>query len=442
MSVASYAYARPSALSDGGLDLQTSGGQAANPRFFEGFVTTPQPVALGLLAVADVARTRYYQPTSRASLDPVVTGSRDMLRFESFSGCCGVYARMDVLPAGLDGRTPDHGTTNVDVNNPLRLSLSRISGLDPLHLAVGPDELAVSTMDGTLVERKVPLPGRWLRGFAEVAVIAAGMEPRASIGAAEAADFLRRLPNDRKALWVVPAGRSLRLTSRPVAGAVCVSGGARLATLRGLLRHATSLTVFGPPAGPGSPPLSSAWLLETPTVRLLLTLSPEISRGFSGEGAVLTQLADDQTADDADLVSAMLAWDPVIDVDGLTAACNLPPERVRAALTLLGTAGRVGFDVTEGAYFHRVMPFGTDAAARLNPRLAGARALVDAGAVRPFADRAEVVSGETTYQVRLVDGRPVGCTCQWWGKYRGGRGPCKHQLAALISVGALEEVAA
>ena len=106
MSAVSYAYARPSQLSAGRLDLQTSGGSGANPRFFEGFVTTPQPVAQGLLAVAEVARSRYHQRTDWSSLDPVVTGSADMLRFESFSGCCGVYARMDVLPAGLDGGRP------------------------------------------------------------------------------------------------------------------------------------------------------------------------------------------------------------------------------------------------------------------------------------------------------------------------------------------------
>jgi hypothetical protein len=477
MSVASYAYARPSELTPGRLDLQTSGGAGRNPRFFEGFVTTPQPVAAGLLAVADVARTRYFQRTpSWVSLDPVVTGSRETLRFESFSGCCGVYARMDVLPSGLDGRRPEHGTTNVDVNNPLRLSLARLTGLDPLHLSVGPDDLTVSTMDGSVVERKVPLPGRWLRGFAEVAVIAARMEPRASIDAAAATEFLRRLPSatDRSVLWVVPSGRSLRLTSRAVPGAVCLAGAGRLAALRGLLRHATRLTVFGPPATAGSPALPSAWMLETATLRLILTLSPEPYRGFSGEGAVLTGLAGglspaqrasagglspaqpasaggsspaqpaspDASADDADLVSALPAWDPIIDVDDLATASGLPAGRVRNALALLGTAGRVGFDVAEAAYFHRVMPFGTDAAVRLNPRLGDARKLVEAGAVHERDGVAEVRSGDSAYRIRVVDGEPVGCTCPWWGKHRGSRGPCKHQLAVLIMRGALVEVPA
>lgn len=67
--------------------------------------------SVGLLAVADVAAARYHQPLLRASLDPVVTGNGDRLRFESFSGCGGVYARLDVLAPGLDGGEVGQGTT-------------------------------------------------------------------------------------------------------------------------------------------------------------------------------------------------------------------------------------------------------------------------------------------------------------------------------------------
>jgi WD40 repeat protein len=275
-----YEYVRPSGLTgDGGLVLQTSGGVAgrdgavAHPRFFSGFVTTAEPVAVGLLAVAEVARTRYFQPIDARSLDPVVTGSRDRLRFESFSGCCGVYARLDVLPAALDGGSVDHGTTNVDVNPPLREALARVSGSWAMRLDVGPDDLTVTTMHGGVVEKKVPLPSRWLRGFAEVQVIASGFDPRAELSAADAVTFLRRLPagNDRSVLWAVPAGRSLRLTSRPVPGAVCLPGAGRLVALRPLLRFATSLRVYGPPVGAGSGPCASTWELRAPTVHVSLT---------------------------------------------------------------------------------------------------------------------------------------------------------------------------
>ncbi|MGC5334543.1 SWIM zinc finger family protein [Micromonospora sp. DT62] len=431
-----YRYLGSSALARDGLDLQTSGGPAPHPRFFTGFLTTPQAAAAGLLAVAEVARTRYHRPVSPASLDPVVTGSRDRLRFESFSGCCGVYARLDTLPAGLDGDVIEHGTTNVDVNNPLREALARVGGLDPLHLSVGPDDLTVATMDAPIVEKKVPLPARWLRGFAEVQILSATFEPRAEIPATEAATFLRRLPttSDRSVLWAVPAGRSLRLTSRPVPGAVCLAGASRLTALRAMLRFADTLRVYGPTVTTGSAPVPSTWELDTGALRLSLTLSPEPYRGFSGEGAALTALAGDDVADDANLVAAVLSWDPTIDVDRLATDTALDPARVRAALAELGTAGRVGYDVAEAAYFHRVMPYDAGRAERDNPRLVGARALRDAGAVHhDTATTATVHSGEQVYRVRQLPGGDLTCTCPWWAKHRGQRGPCRHALATRMS---------
>ncbi|WP_433528214.1 SWIM zinc finger family protein [Micromonospora sp. CA-263727] len=434
-AVQTYRYLASSALGRGSLALQTSGGPAPNPRFFTGFLTTPQAAAVGLLAVAEVARTRYHRPVSPASLDPVVTGSRDRLRFESFSGCCGVYARLDALPAGLDGDAVEHGTTNVDVNTPLRAALTRVGGLDPLHLSVGPDDLTVSTMDGEVVEKKVPLPVRWLRGFAEVQVLAARFEPRAELPAAEATAFLRRLPsgNDRSVFWVVPAGRSLRLTSRPVAGAVCLAGPSRLTALRPMLRFAKTLRVYGPTVTAGSAPVPSVWELDTGALRLSLTLSPEPYRGFSGEGAALTALAGDDVVDDADLISALLSWDPTVDVDRLASQAGLDAGRVRGALAQLGTAGRVGYDVAEAAYFHRVMPYDAGRAERDNPRLVGARALLDAGAVQLDGACATVRSGDEVYRVRQLPDGGLTCTCPWWAKHRGQRGPCRHALATRMS---------
>ncbi|MGW2182531.1 SWIM zinc finger family protein [Streptomyces sp. NPDC001732] len=442
-SVQALAYARPSALESAQtgrlLGLETSGGLTPrgaelHPRFFSGFLTSPRIAAQGLLAVADVASTRYYQRTLPASLDPVVTGNGDRLRFESFSGCCGVYARLDVLQEGLDGERTGHGTTNVDVNNPLREALSRLTGGDPLHLRVGPDEMAVTTLDGPVVEKKVPLPDRWLRGFAEAQVISAGFDLRAELPAAEAVRFLRSLPRSsgnasRGARWVIPAGKTLRPTTRPVAGAICLPGPERLAALQRVLRHATSLRVYGPVTDGAA--TASAWEVVLPGMRLTLTLSPDAARGFSGEGGVLDALATDDAAADAELVSVLLAWEPRIDTADLAEQSGLAVERVRAALTRLGTAGRVGYDLADAAYFHRELPYDADRAERHNPRLVAARELAGSGAVVLDGDVAAVASGERRYQVREKDGM-LSCTCQWWADYRGLRGPCKHALAVRM----------
>ncbi|MER6464568.1 SWIM zinc finger family protein [Streptomyces sp. NPDC001288] len=442
-SVQTFAYARPSALGSAGgvpvLGLETTQGLTptgveAHPRFFSGFLTSPGAAARGLLAVADVAASRYYEPRP-ASLDPVVTGNGDRLRFESFSGCCGVYARLDVLQEGLDGAETGHGTTNVDVNAPLRTSLSRLADDDPLHLRVGPDELAVTTLEGQVVEKKVKLPERWLRGFAEAQVVSAGFDLRAELTAAEAVRFLRSLPRSvnasRGALWAVPAGRTLRLTTRAVRGAVCLPGPERLVTLHQALRHATGLRVFGP-VEDGAAATASAWELTLPGMRLTLTLSPEAGRGFSGEGGVLEALATDDAAADAETVSLLLAWDPRIDLSDLARRSGLTVSRVRAALVRLGTSGRVGYDIAEAAYFHREMPYDTARAERHNPRLTAARKLVAAGAVRLGAATSTVTSGGVGYQVRET-AAGLSCTCRWWTAHSGSRGPCKHALAVRIA---------
>ena len=131
-----YAYQVPSVVRRVGerseLLLETSGGRteagpAAHPYFFQGFLTDPGPAALGMLACAAVARARYYTPASVIAAiraDPVVTSNEDRLRFESFSGCCGVHARLDLLPDALDEGPRASGTTNVDFNHPMRAALA------------------------------------------------------------------------------------------------------------------------------------------------------------------------------------------------------------------------------------------------------------------------------------------------------------------------------
>lgn len=436
-----YRYLRPSHVSFGDdrtdLTLSTSGGRTAHglqahPVFFDGFLGHPEQAAAALLTVAKVARTRFYQPPGMVAAilraaDPVVTSNGDRLRFESFSACCGVYARYDVLSGALDGRVLETGTTNVDVNPPLREALARVGGLDPLHLSVGED-VVVTTLDGEVTEKKVPLPERWLKGFAEVQLASAATEPRFEVSAVEARHFLRSLPagSSRRPLWVVPAGRRLRLTSRPMPTGVPVSAVERLRPLEPLLRFATTLRAYAAPHDAQG--TTGVWELALQDARLVLALSPESSRGFSGEGGVLWDLADGSTSDDADLVSALLAFEPRIDVDRLVADTGLPSERVVRALSQLGAAGRVGYDVADAAYFHRELPYDEERLASMHPRLRDARALVDAGAVRLDDDRGYVRSGDAEHVVRR-DGTGYRCTCPWYGKHGTSRGPCKHALA-------------
>lgn len=114
---------------DAVLALATSGGvteagPVLRPYVYSGFLAEPVPGALGMLAVAAIARARYFDPSRPAFADPVVTSNVDTLRFESFSGCCGVHARLDLPPGVLDGQPAANGTTNVDFNPPMRAALA------------------------------------------------------------------------------------------------------------------------------------------------------------------------------------------------------------------------------------------------------------------------------------------------------------------------------
>lgn len=436
-----YSYARPSALTfangQSDLMLATSGGRTAagspaHPIFFDGFLGHPEQAAAALLAVAKVARTRFYVPPGMLAAilraaDPVVTSNVDRLRFESFSACCGVYARYDALPGSLDGTVLDSGTTNVDFNPPMRDALARVGGLEPLHLQVGEDVL-VRTLDAEVTEKKVPLPERWLKGFAEVQLASATVAPVFEVAALEARRFIRGLPRSvsRKPVWVVPAGPGLRITTRPTADGVPLSGLDRLKPLEPLLRFARSLRAYAAPHDPSG--ATSLWELKLDDARLILVLSPESSRGFSGEGGVLWDLASDESADDADLVSVLLAFEPRIDIARLSADAGLAEARISRALGRLGAAGRVGYDAAEAAYFHRELPYDAERLAAMHPRLRDANALVTDGAIRIDGGTAYVRGGDSEHVVRRT---PEGdrCTCPWFAKHKGSRGPCKHVLA-------------
>jgi hypothetical protein len=368
-----------------------------------------------------------------AFADPVVTSNGDRLRFESFSSCCGLYARLDLLPPALDGAILGTGTTNVDFGAPIRQALARIGGMDPLHLSVGTEDVVLRTMDGAVAERRVPLPERWLKGFAEVQLAASRMTLAAELRDAAARSFLRTLPRTwRGPAWAAPAGTTIGISPRGRPGAVCASGPDRLRVAEPLARFVTGLRVYGS-ASPGGMPSASAWEFALADARFLVVLSPEVNRGFSGEGGVLADLADDRAADDADLIAALLAWQPSIDVGRLAADAALPRERVMRALGWLGAAGRVGYDLADHCYFHRELPYDPAALAGMHPRLRSASELAAAGAVTLTADGAVVHSGGTTYRVSVDPADGARCTCPWWARHRGGRGPCKHVLAAELA---------
>ena len=414
------------------LDLATAlgatpQGLVEHPVFFTGFLARPDVAAAGLLTVADVAMARYADAglaKRLANLDPIVTASGDRLRFESFSACNGVHARFDLLADGIEAGAVAFGTTNVDVNQPLRSALARIGRADLLHLAVGTDSLTASSLAESHVERKVGLPDRWVRGCAEVPVLTEAMRPVTTLKGAAVTRFLGELPSvapPGPTLHLVRVGAAVRTTAHAVPGAVPITGTSRLRAAGRIARFATELHVF---AGPSD---SSGWVFEVPGGRLTLVLSPGPFRGFSGEGGLLGLLVGPGAEALGERLLDHLAWTPHVNEAQLADASGLGRGEVRTGLAWLAACGRVGHDLAENARFHRDLPVDSARVLRRNPRLAGARRLVDAGAVRQDQDGWQVRGDHGTY---IVTGDR--CTCPWEAEHSGTRGPCKHVLAVAM----------
>lgn len=413
---------------------------AAPPRFFEGRLHAPRQVAELLTAVHLVVGSRFFTPANTiakaiALADPVVTSGGGLLRFEGFSSCCSTYVRADLLPAAYDGQVIAKGTTNVDFNAPMRAALARVRDEAGLELAVGPDEVTLRSGGAEIIERKVELPTRWTRGMVEVQSCLAAMRRRFEVSALEGLRFMRTLPRastSRTPLWIVPGPTGLFATTRATAHGVRVTDARRLRVLESLLPRARSLAVYADDAQQ-----ASGWVLDFGDARLTLALSPEVWRGFSGEGQALRALLHASTRSPSTLanVRAALQWQPRLDATALAGELALAVDAVEDALRVLGACGLAGFDLTEGHYFHRVLPFDLSGVEDMHPRLAAARELIAAGAVAvlkadPF--EATVRSGDTEHRVREKSGELL-CTCPWHAAHRGERGPCKHVLAAEAS---------
>ena len=85
-----------------------------------------------------------------------------------------------------------------------------------------------------------------------------------------------------------------------------------------------------------------------------------------------------------------------------------------------------------------MLPFELDDVEKQQPRLIAARRLVANSGVRVVSQcdhswDVEVVGTDVEHYIRL---RPEGdrCTCPWFSRHQGQRGPCKHVLAARLTV--------
>jgi hypothetical protein len=419
-----------------GIRLASSGDSERLP-FLEARLAWPQVTARALRAVSDMAAARFYVPPAMLArilreADPVATVSAGAVRFESFSSCCSAYARLDLDDAALAlvGRRSS-GTTNVDFGKEMKQALARTGPDAEMSLRIGSEGVEIRHERGAAAEEKVPLPMRWVKGFAEVQNHLAGMEQRFSLSRIGALRLLRSLPRskDDRRMWIGAAGGLARIAASPGPGAVPLKGAHRLALLEPLCVHAAGMDIFVNEALG-----SSAWVLNLPGQRLAIVLNAEPWRGFSGDGGMLSALAAGSDRHDA-LLRAQLSWQTRLDEASLAEAAGLTRDELGRSLARIAAAGLLGYDLAGRSWFHRVLPFDLSRLEQLNPRLKAAARLVERDAVSIAADgrSAEVSSADVVHRV-TVDSGGHRCTCPWFARNGNVRGPCKHVLAVELTL--------
>jgi len=402
------------------------------PCFFWGKLTDPYTTARCLIALSNTVQSSFnLSPFEFAKLkDPVVTAGNGKIRFEGFSHCAGVYARVDVLPDGHDGEFPENGTTNVDFNQPMISALSRISRNESVVLSVGKKDVSLSQGNEKIVERKVPLPVKWIKGLATVQIFMSQAEKGFLFNRTQALQLFQTLPkgNLKADYYLIVRGNKPIFSAMKSINAVCIGGLHRLRLLEPLIPFADKLQVF-----PHPDMQSTTWQLYFGSIRFSLSLSRDAWRGFSGEGAALESLIEDVPDTWIDAVDKYSYANQEFNPALLAVNEGVALEKVDNITGRLSAMGLLGYDVDENHFFYRRLPFKLSRILSLNPRMKDAEKLLAENKVDIISrtdNRVEArVAGSGVNHTVILEGEKERCTCTWFSRHQGERGLCKHVLA-------------
>ena len=438
-----------STLINGNLALSiapalTPNGVENDPLFFNGEIIYPTIVSGGLLVLADIVSTRYFKYVPVAQRDPILSAQGDILRAECFSACNGVYARMDLFQSALDGEIL-YGTTNVDIGSNLRKSLFNVKQGDRLKFRIGDDgwkALHSKNLDGSMltdihIQRPVKMPDRWVRALGNCAMLHQNMEYKFHIEGMQAKSFIAMLPaatGKERSGWLTPAKTGVMLKPKEEKNSVYISGLHRLSALKRIMSNVNAVYFYAPNDGEPGQMMIEVCMTGA---NITLSLTAKSYEGYSGEGALLDSLSTPKILECADKIDNILNFESRLDIDKISKSIGIVKNDMNDAMELLAVSGKLGFDVRDRAFFHRELPDDPDRVLKDNPRLVGAKKLVED--TEYIDDNIwHVKSGDTTYRVIYPTDENLEnakCTCTWYLKHQNSRGPCKHILAVKLKKG-------
>ncbi|WP_160138948.1 SWIM zinc finger family protein [Chryseobacterium sp. c4a] len=402
------------------------------PCFFWGNVRQPFILARCLITLSNIVKSSFsLSPFQMALLkDPIVTAGNERLRFEGFSHCAGVYARVDVLPGGLDGEFLKNGTTNVDFNQTMITALGSIRPNEQIMLSVGEKEVGLYKEEKKVVERKVPLPVKWIKGLGTVQIYLSESEKQHTFNKIQTQQLFRGMPKGvvKSDYYLIVRGNKPMFSPVKSVDAVCIGGLHRLRLLEPLLPYIDSMQVF-----PHPNMQSTTWQLYMGNIRFSFSLSRESWRGFSGEGALLNSLTTEVPDEWMDALDKYAYANQSFNATTLTIEENLSVSKTENLTRRLAAMGLLGYDLDDNEFFYRRLPFKLSRILGLNPRMKNAEKLIEEGKVEILnntKERTEArVEGTGVHHTVILEEDKERCTCEWFSKYQGERGPCKHVLA-------------
>ncbi|MDR6460740.1 hypothetical protein J2786_003874 [Chryseobacterium vietnamense] len=409
------------------------------PCFFWGNVGQPFILARCLITLSNIVKSSFnLSPFQMVLLkDPIVTAGNERVKFEGFSHCAGVYARVDVLPDGLDGEFLENGTTNVDFNQPMITALGSVRPNEKIMLSVGQKEVELYKDETRVTERKVPLPAKWIKGLGTVQVYLSESEKRYTFNKIQTQQLFRGMPKGvvKSDYYLIVRGNKPIFSPVKSVDSVCVGGLHRLRLLEPILPYIDSMQVF-----PHANMQSTTWQLYMGNIRFTFSLSRECWRGFSGEGAMLDNLISDVPDEWVDALDKYAYTNQSFNPGRLAREENISLSKIENITCRLAAMGLLGYDLDDREFFYRRLPFKLSRIIGLNPRIKNAEKLIEDGKVEILnnnKERTEArVKGTDVNHTVIIEEEKERCTCEWFSKYQGERGPCKHVLAVkrLVNV--------
>lgn len=402
------------------------------PCFFWGSLTEPYITAKCWSTIAKVVRSSF-GPIPPSLRDPIVSAGAERLRFEGFSSCNGVYVRLDMKPEAIDGEFIASGTTNVDFNEPMLNALNAIQKNEKVTLAVGQHDVQVITTKTKVVEKKVTLPTRWIKGLTSVQLYLADMELKFELSKIQTIQLFQNLPkgNVKGEFYITKRADKFMFSTLSTIDSTRIGGIHRLRLLEGILPIVEKIMIYE-----SMDKETCAVVAEFGKMQLLMAFSPDAYRGFSGEGKALENMSENLPIEWIYGLNSLLKSNESFDPTLLSLENDIDFKTMENLTASLSSMGLLGYDITQRNHFYRRLPFKTERILSLNPRLKNAKKLIDNEDIQIVTKRhnyieANVKGTGVTHRV-ILDGNNQHCTCDWFTTYQGKRGICKHILGVKM----------